>query len=69
MAENERQTAATPRWVKVFAIVALALVVLVVVVVVLVGRGGHGPGRHTGADRPSREAGRDGPLAPPYVER
>ncbi len=40
-------TADTPRWVKVFGIIALALVLLVVVML-LAGRGGHGPGRHTG---------------------
>jgi ABC-type transporter Mla subunit MlaD len=39
----------TPRWVKVFGIVALVVVVLVVVVAVT-GRGGeHGPGRHAPA--------------------
>jgi hypothetical protein len=46
--EPDRQSAAgTPRWVKVFGIVALILVV-VFVVLQLVGVGGrHGPGRHT----------------------
>jgi hypothetical protein len=41
----------TPRWVKVFAIIAL-IVVLLVVVMMLAG-GNHGPGRHlpsSGAD-------------------
>ena len=36
--------AGTPRWVKVFGIVALAVVVLVVILMLM---GGHGPGRHT----------------------
>ncbi len=45
MAENENGPADTPRWVKVFGIVALVLVVLVVIIIVT-GRGGHGPGRH-----------------------
>ena len=46
MPEKEAQTAGTPRWVKVFAIVAL-LVVVLVVVLVLTGRGGsHSPRRH-----------------------
>jgi uncharacterized cupredoxin-like copper-binding protein len=36
----------TPRWVKVFGIIAIVLVLLVVVVL-LVGGGRHGPGRHT----------------------
>jgi hypothetical protein len=39
-------TTSTPRWVKVFGIIALVVVVLFVVLL-LVG-GGHGPGRHTG---------------------
>jgi hypothetical protein len=34
----------TPRWVKVFGMIALVLVVAIVIVL-LVG-GGHGPGRH-----------------------
>ena len=38
----------TPRWVKVFGIIALVLVLLVVVKL-LIGGGGHGPGRHLGA--------------------
>lgn len=46
--EPERPDEATPRWVKVFA--ALALVVVVVFVVLLVaGRGDHGPSRHGAA--------------------
>jgi hypothetical protein len=39
-------TTGTPRWVKVFGIIALVVFVLFVVVV-LVGGGEHGPGRHT----------------------
>jgi hypothetical protein len=39
-------TTSTPRWVKVFGIIAL-VVVLLFVVLLLIG-GGHGPGRHTG---------------------
>jgi hypothetical protein len=38
-------TTGTPRWVKVFAIIAI-VVALLVVIVLLTG-GGHGPGRHT----------------------
>ena len=37
-------TAGTPRWVKVFGIVALVLLLLLVVV--QFAGGGHGPGRH-----------------------
>ena len=39
----------TPRWVKVFAIIAIAVVVLLVIMLLT----GHGPGRHT----PSGHAG------------
>jgi ABC-type transporter Mla subunit MlaD len=46
MAEKETQTAGTPRWVKVFGIIAL-LLLLLVVIALLVGKGDHGPGRHT----------------------
>jgi hypothetical protein len=45
-------TSGTPRWVKVFGIVAL-VVILLVVIMLLTG-GNHGPGRHTG--------GRGGPA-------
>ncbi|MEO6456858.1 MAG: hypothetical protein ABIO92_01080 [Chloroflexia bacterium] len=38
-------TPGTPRWVKVFGIVALILVLLLVVIM-LIGGGEHGPGRH-----------------------
>jgi hypothetical protein len=39
-------TSGTPRWVKVFGIVAL-VVILLIVIMLLTG-GNHGPGRHTG---------------------
>jgi hypothetical protein len=54
----------TPRWVKVFAVVA-ALLVALFVVLVLTGRGGeHGPGRHApGGD--TTPSGHTGP--PPGV--
>jgi hypothetical protein len=45
----------TPRWVKVFGLLAVLILVLLVVIALLVG--GHGPGRHT----QSRHAG-DDPL-------
>jgi hypothetical protein len=46
-------TGGTPRWVKVFGLVAVVAVV-VVVVVLIVGRGGHGPSRHSrGGDAPA----------------
>ncbi len=51
--DETRTTELTPRWVKVFGIIALVLVLLVVVMLVT-GRGGnHGPGRHS----PSGDAG------------
>jgi hypothetical protein len=41
----------TPRWVKVFALVAILLILLVLITMIIVG-GDHGPGRHrpSGAD-------------------
>lgn len=50
--------AGTPRWVKVFGIVALVVVVLFIVVL-LVGGGEHGPGRHS----PSSDPGGHTPTA------
>ena len=41
----------TPRWVKVFGIIALVLVVLVVLMLTGVLGEGHGPGRHMGGAR------------------
>ncbi len=37
----------SPRWVKVFGIIALVVVLLLVVLLL---SGGHGPGRHTPGD-------------------
>jgi hypothetical protein len=42
-------TGGTPRWVKVFGIIALVVVLLVVVLLLTGGRGRHGPQRHGGA--------------------
>jgi hypothetical protein len=60
LTEKDAQTNGTPRWVKVFGIVALIVIVLVVVMLVT-GRGGHGPGRHTLFGDPGR------PTAPSGV--
>jgi hypothetical protein len=50
----------TPRWVKVFGIIALVVVVLLVILLVAGRGGGHGPGRHLpGGDRS------DGHTGPP----
>jgi hypothetical protein len=38
----------TPRWVKVFGIIAIGLVLLVVILLLTGGLGRHGPGRHMG---------------------
>jgi hypothetical protein len=45
MSENETRAAGTPRWVKVFGVIAVVIVIVVVVMLVF-GRGGHGPSRH-----------------------
>ena len=50
-------TPGTPRWVKVFGIVALVLALLLVVLLLTSG-GQHGPGRHI----PSGDAGTDTAL-------
>jgi len=49
MGPDRGSTAGTPRWVKVFGIIAL---VLLLVLVILVLTGGHGPGRHTASRGP-----------------
>jgi ABC-type transporter Mla subunit MlaD len=41
-------TIGTPRWVKVFGIIALVVVVLFVILLITGHGGKHGPGRHTG---------------------
>jgi len=44
--EQTSGDAGTPRWVKVFGIVAL-VVILLLVILLLIGPGGHGPGMHS----------------------
>lgn len=41
---DDASTIGTPRWAKIFGLIALAVVVLVVILMLM---GGHGPGRHT----------------------
>lgn len=41
--------AGTPRWVKVFGLIALVVVLLFLILQFVGGGGDHGPGRHTGA--------------------
>ena len=48
MPEKDAIEGRTPRWVKVFGIIALVVIVLVVIMLVTGrGGGGHGPGRHS----------------------
>lgn len=54
---TRRSTTRTPRWVYVFAIIAIVLVLLFVVQILM--GGNHGPGRHT----PSGDAGGHTPPA------
>jgi hypothetical protein len=54
----------TPRWVKVFGVVALLVVVLFVVVLLIRG-GEHGPGRHSPGGGSDTRGGHTGP--PPGV--
>jgi ABC-type transporter Mla subunit MlaD len=63
VAEKDTHATGTPRWVKVFGIIALVLVVLVVVMLVT-GRGGHGPGRHMSANSASPDTGGHGLPTP-----
>jgi hypothetical protein len=58
-------TPGTPRWVKVFGLIALVVIVLFVVVT-LIGGGEHGPGRHTPAGGSGTRGGHTGP--PPGFE-
>jgi hypothetical protein len=53
---NTGDAPGTPRWVKVFGIIAL-IVVLLIVIVMLAGGGNHGPSRHI----PSGDAGQQMP--------
>jgi hypothetical protein len=39
----------TPRWVKVFGIIAAVVILLFVILMFTRGPGSHGPGRHTGS--------------------
>ena len=46
--ETGDDSGGTPRWVKVFGIIAL--VVLLLFIIMLLTRGSHGPGRHLGGE-------------------
>jgi hypothetical protein len=63
-------TGGTPRWVKVFGIVALVVALLVITIMLMGGAGGHGPQRHGGGTPPSgvtASAGVGGYAPPPGV--
>jgi hypothetical protein len=49
---SDRESTTTPRWVKVFGIIALVLVLLFVIMLLTGVGGGHGPGRHTASGDP-----------------
>jgi hypothetical protein len=51
MQRRQVPSAGTPRWVKVFVVIAVILVLLLVIGLITGqgGSGGHGPGRHAGA--------------------
>lgn len=51
-APGRAASAGMPRWVKVSGLVVLILAVLVAVMLLVHGPGGHGPGRHFGAQAP-----------------
>ena len=58
MTEN---TETTPRWVKVFALIAVVLAVLAAVVLLTGRSGSHGPGRHVGDSGSVRTGSHTGP--------
>ncbi len=56
--DRTESTTGTPRWVKVFSMIA-AVLVLLVLIMMFAGGGRHGPGRHT----PSGDVGGRTPPA------
>ncbi|OLO27023.1 hypothetical protein BTR23_21035 [Alkalihalophilus pseudofirmus] len=53
---REERPHSTPRWVKVFGIIAIVLVLLVVIIMVISG-GEHGPGRHLSEGEYTEQSG------------
>jgi len=65
---DRESTTATPRWVKVFGIIALVVVLLFIILMFTRGPGGHTPFRHFGGQAPPSsviEDGGPGGHAPP----
>jgi hypothetical protein len=64
---DRESSTGTPRWVKVFGVIAFVVVVLFVVVM-LIGGSDHGPGRHTpggGGSNTSSDTPAGGHTGPP----
>ena len=63
---DREATTGTPRWVKVFGIIALVVVLLFVILLFTRGPGGHGPGMHGGGggDSPPASVTEDGGQQP-----
>lgn len=59
---NRETPPSTPRWVKVFGIIAIVLILLFVILKLTGIGGNHGPGRHFSSDEYSR-------LTPPVEQR
>jgi len=49
-ASDRESTVGTPRWVKVFGIIALVVVLAFVILLLTGGGAGHGPSRHAQSD-------------------
>jgi hypothetical protein len=60
--DTTEDTPPTPRWVKVFGIIALVVILLVGIILIAGVGGEHGPGRHGGGgNTPSIEQGMQQP--------
>lgn len=57
---DRESTTATPRWVKVFGIIALVVVLLFIILRFTRGPGGHTPSRHFGGQAPPSGVPEDG---------
>jgi hypothetical protein len=57
--DHDVDSTRTPRWVKVFGIIAVVVVLLFVIMLLTGGAGRHGPERHTGS-RPGHQTAPSG---------